>query len=88
VINLDITRHAVKRLTGHLPTDAAIWHSIRSKDITRMIQVFLWKVLHKTQKCGDYWLKILGGVGHCFAWHVQVNLGFYFNFEICGLYAL
>ena len=22
----------------------------------------------------------LGGVGHCFAWHVQVSFGFYFNF--------
>ena len=22
------------------------------------------------------------GVGHCFAWHVRVNLGFYFNFKI------
>jgi hypothetical protein len=26
--------------------------------------------------------KKLGGVGHCFTWHVQVNLGFYFNFQI------
>jgi hypothetical protein len=25
---------------------------------------------------------LLGGVGHCFAWHVRVNLGFYFNFQI------
>ena|SRR5258705_10917817 len=25
---------------------------------------------------------ILGGVGHCFAWHVRVNLGFYFSFKI------
>jgi hypothetical protein len=23
----------------------------------------------------------LGGVGHCFAWHVRVSFGFYFNFE-------
>jgi len=23
----------------------------------------------------------LGGVGHCFAWHVRVGLGFYFNFK-------
>jgi len=58
IINLDITRHAVNDLTGHMPTDAQMWHSIRSKDITRTIRVFLWKVLHKTQKCGDYWLNI------------------------------
>jgi hypothetical protein len=25
---------------------------------------------------------VLGGVGHCFAWHVRVNLGFYFSFKI------
>ena len=24
----------------------------------------------------------LGGVGHCFTWHVRVNFGFYFNFQI------
>jgi hypothetical protein len=40
VINLNITRYAVKMVTGHLPTDATIWHSIRSKDITRTIRVF------------------------------------------------
>jgi hypothetical protein len=58
VINLDITRHAVKGLIGHLHTDATIWHSIRSKYITRTIRVFLWKVLHGTHKCGSFWLKI------------------------------
>jgi hypothetical protein len=52
IITLDITRHAVKRITGHLPTDATIWHSIRSKDITRTIRVFLWKLIHGTHKCG------------------------------------
>ena len=60
IINLDITRHAVKTISGKMPTDATIWHSIRNKDITRNIRVFLWKILHKTQKCGDYWLKIPG----------------------------
>jgi ribonuclease HI len=58
IINLDITRHAVKRVTCHLPTDTTIWHSLRSKDVTRTIRVFLWKVMHKAHKCGDYWLKI------------------------------
>jgi ribonuclease HI len=41
VINLDITRYAVKRITKHLPTDASIWLSVRNKDITRTIKVFL-----------------------------------------------
>jgi hypothetical protein len=58
IINLDITRHAVKALSGTSPTNATIWHSIRNKDITRIIRVFLWKILHKTHKCGDYWFNI------------------------------
>jgi hypothetical protein len=24
---------------------------------------------------------LLGGVGHCFPWHVRVSLGFYLNFK-------
>jgi hypothetical protein len=24
---------------------------------------------------------LLGGVGHCFAWHVRVSIGLYFNFK-------
>jgi ribonuclease HI len=58
VINLDITRYAVERTTKHLPTDATIWLSIRNRDITRTIRVFLWKVLHNAHKCGNYWLQI------------------------------
>ncbi|KIM72046.1 hypothetical protein PILCRDRAFT_82226 [Piloderma croceum F 1598] len=57
-INLDITRHAVQSMTGSLSTDATIWHSIQNKDITRIVRVFLWKILHNTHKCGDYWLNI------------------------------
>lgn len=60
VINLDITRYAVESLSGKVPTDADIWLSIRNNDITRSIRVFLWKVLHKTQKCGNYWANIPG----------------------------
>jgi hypothetical protein len=45
----------------------------------------IWMLAHQKIK--------LSGVAHCFAWHVQVNLGFYFNFKIeefvhSGLYAL
>jgi ribonuclease HI len=57
-INLDITRYAVQASTGHLPTDAMIWYSIRTKDISRTIRVFLWKLLHGTHKCGEYWNNI------------------------------
>jgi hypothetical protein len=59
-----------------MPTDATIWHSIRNKDITRNICVFLWKILHKTQKCGDYWLKIPGFEHHinCPTCHVDESM--------------
>jgi hypothetical protein len=72
-INLNITRHAVNDLTGHMPTDAQMWHSIRSKNITRTIRVFLWKVLYKTQKCGDYWLNIPTSE-HCFECGVEDSI--------------
>lgn len=55
ITQLDITRYAVKDLSGNLPTDPRIWLSIRSKDITRSIRNFLWKNLHKAYKCGPYW---------------------------------
>ncbi|KAF9505408.1 hypothetical protein BS47DRAFT_1434309 [Hydnum rufescens UP504] len=56
--HLDMTRWAVKTLSGHLPTDARIWHSIRHKDITRSIRNFLWKCLHNSYKVGHYWENI------------------------------
>src|SRR5229473_731015 len=59
-INLDITRHAVHSTSGHFPTDAAIWHSVRHKEIDCTIRIFLWKLLHGVHKCGEYWLNIPG----------------------------
>jgi exonuclease III len=58
LVSLDITRHAAKIFSNQLPSDASIWHSIRNNDITRSTRVFLWKMLHRTHKCGDYWSNI------------------------------
>lgn len=58
IIQLDITRHAAKDLSGNLPTDSRIWRLIRSKDISRQIRCFLWKCLHNAYKCGPYWRNI------------------------------
>jgi hypothetical protein len=41
LMNLDLTRWAVKDLSNKLPIDSAIWKSIRNKDITRKIREFL-----------------------------------------------
>lgn len=55
---LDITRHAVHELTGKYPSDSQIWTSIRNRDLTRSIREFLWRCLHKSYKCGEYWNNI------------------------------
>jgi hypothetical protein len=55
VAKLDITRWAVKDLSGKLPTDDKIWQLIRHKDITRSIRGFMWKGLHGAHRCGKFW---------------------------------
>jgi ribonuclease HI len=57
-VMLDITRHAVKDLTGSMSTDEEIWWSIRDKDITRTTREFMFKCLHQAYKCGEYWKHI------------------------------
>jgi hypothetical protein len=60
MVQLDMTRWAVKDLSGHLPTNSTIWKSIRSRDLTRNIRDFLWKNIHRAHKCGAYWDNIPG----------------------------
>jgi hypothetical protein len=45
-IHLDITRWAIKDLSGKLPAEDKIWKSIRHEDITSPIKDFLWESLH------------------------------------------
>ena len=59
-ICLDMTRHAVYDLSGFLPSDNKIWHSLRNKDISRNIQVHMWKCMRNTLQIGAYWLNIPG----------------------------
>jgi len=54
IVNLDLTRWAIKDLSDKLPTDRAIWKSIRNKNITRKIREFLWKSMHNAHKCGKF----------------------------------
>jgi ribonuclease HI len=60
IVNLDLTRWAIKDLSDKLPIDSAIWKSIRNKDITRKIREFLWKSMHNAHKCGKFWNNIPG----------------------------
>lgn len=53
VRNLDIARFAVQAISKRLPTDASLWKSLRSPDISRNIREFLWKCMHSAYKVGD-----------------------------------
>lgn len=57
-IKLDITRHAIKDISGRTPTDVEIWRSIRDKTISRTARGFLWKNVHRAYKIGDHWRSI------------------------------
>jgi ribonuclease HI len=48
---LDITRFAVKVLSKNEETDNTIWHSCRSKDLSKNFQMFI----YKTQQCIQNW---------------------------------
>jgi ribonuclease HI len=58
VIMLDKTRYAIQAQCGKTLSDEDIWKSIRHKDIGRKIRNFLWRGLHETYKCGNYWRNI------------------------------
>ncbi|KAG2336708.1 ribonuclease H-like protein [Suillus weaverae] len=55
---LDLTRYAIESITSSLGTDGAIWKGCRHKDITKKIQMFLYKTLNNAYRIGDFWSKI------------------------------
>lgn len=55
---LSITRAAIENLTTTLETDETIWKSCRHKDITKKIQMFIYKTLNNAYKLGEFWLQI------------------------------
>ena len=57
-MNLDITRYAIKELTGHLETDNTIWKNAQHPDIRQQIQLFLYKALAGSLQIGDFWKRI------------------------------
>jgi hypothetical protein len=60
VAGLDRARWAAEPYCKRLPTDAQVWHSIRSKDFSRKAREFLWKSIHGGYKIGKYWERIGG----------------------------
>lgn len=52
---IESARSEIKRNTNRLKSDKMIWKSIRSVDVSKPIQDFLWKCLHKAHKVGTFW---------------------------------
>ncbi|KAJ6469855.1 hypothetical protein C8R45DRAFT_778037, partial [Mycena sanguinolenta] len=70
VRNLDRMRCSIKEVSNYIPTDEAIWTSLRSTDIQRKTRNFLWKCVHNIFRLGDFWkhidnLQIFGLCPHC-----------------------
>ena len=61
--NLQLSRAAIKRITGDVETNAAIWQGTRRKVIKPIIQQFLYRTLHGTHLVGKYWRNINGYEG-------------------------
>ncbi len=51
-VMLDIVRHRIKDLNGHLPKNKTIWKAIRHRDLSRKIREFLWKTMHSAHHIG------------------------------------
>jgi hypothetical protein len=58
--NLQLTRMAIKRITGEVETNAAIWRNMQRQVIRPIIQQFLYKTLYGTYLIGKYWRNING----------------------------
>lgn len=52
---LDVTRFAVETISSNLETDEAIWRGCRNKDISKKIQMFLYKSLNNAYRIGMFW---------------------------------
>ena len=54
-IMTDMVRWAIKDRAEKLPTDRAIWKSLRNQDIDKKIRAFAYRSLHDSHKLGPYW---------------------------------
>lgn len=55
---LEDTRYTIQELTNSLINNKTIWHKCRNPDISKKIQQFLFKTLHRTHWVGSFWLHI------------------------------
>ncbi|KAI0042971.1 ribonuclease H-like protein [Auriscalpium vulgare] len=54
-VRVEAARYALLDVTGNDETDAALWLSLRCKDLRKNVQAFLFRALHRSQKVGEYW---------------------------------
>ncbi|KIK39710.1 hypothetical protein CY34DRAFT_25139 [Suillus luteus UH-Slu-Lm8-n1] len=55
---LDITRYVMESLSSSLETNDTIWRGYRHKDISKKVQMFLYKMLNNAYCIGDFWSQI------------------------------
>lgn len=55
---LAMTKGTAEDTWGQEPDDEKIFKAINHEDLGRSIRNFLWKILHKGQKIGEYWEKM------------------------------
>ncbi|KAG1786911.1 RnaseH-domain-containing protein [Suillus plorans] len=55
---LDITRYAVETLTTTLETDETIWRGCRNNNLSKKVQIFLYKTLNNVFRIGEFWAQI------------------------------
>jgi ribonuclease HI len=58
--NLDMMRHALEEIAGHMENDETLWRNCQRKDIRRKVQQFIIKAIHGAFKIGAYWRMIPG----------------------------
>ncbi|KAF8140910.1 hypothetical protein K438DRAFT_1636758 [Mycena galopus ATCC 62051] len=65
--NLERIRCCISEEFGFLPSDRAVWTSIRSTNIHRLTRNFLWKCIHNIYRVGSFWEHIpdLELIGQC-----------------------
>ncbi|KAI0030302.1 hypothetical protein K488DRAFT_28201, partial [Vararia minispora EC-137] len=60
LINLDVTRHAVRQHNKSIsfPKSEHVWRALYHKDFSRKTRDFLWRCMQGAFKIGRYWAKI------------------------------
>ena len=60
LVNVGRTQAGVEDQFQLCPSPRAIWKAIRSKDVSRNVQDYLWKNMHNAYKLGKFWDNIPG----------------------------